>query len=648
LEVLKMSEQPKRPKQHELEDMSRRAFEAALPSGWVYRTVERDYGIDGEVEIFDQGQATGLLFKVQLRATSNPNQMTVRLRAAQANYFRSLTVPVLLVLYQEQGSAIFVRWFQSFDPQFDRETEQAVILVFDESHRWTDETASRLQHDMEVLRSLTDRLNIFPVPLFLDAPGDGSVCGVEIVVVRASLRAAVSDFGDLVRFVEDPSEAMGVLRVRPDVIGVDFRTLASRAIHFPKEWAGEADVDRVVADAMIMLGAVLGRFGFSEPAGRIYETFVWASSAPRSTDLLESIVARMMETRRYIDALRLLERAQAENPDDAEYFRLISSVEFSRARRKLSSEESSAVADYLRQRVDEATDDRTIAQACYNLANWLHSVYRSEEAIEWYGRAGELDKRYLDRDYFHAELGGALFESGRFAEAAASYRRALEIRGEDPKLRVLLADALLMAGRFREAEDAFREALGSPDVTHPEWPLKVHVLGAIRRVGGEAQSRDEEAAHDLLASLDPELDYQAQQESLVSVLQLDALCIDAWAQLGFLELERRSEGAFEPMVVAAVIARHAVELWTTSVLLAIELGEGELVNLLIRCAFHFRREEFARALVSATRALSDEGKMRAVMILEEVMQEPRGRPSFTIRQYQEDGSFEPMVIEFPE
>lgn len=69
---------PTRPEQHRSEDSSRRAFEALLPEEWVYRQLSHDYGIDGEVEVFSGGEATGLIFKVQLKGTRR-DVRTVRL-----------------------------------------------------------------------------------------------------------------------------------------------------------------------------------------------------------------------------------------------------------------------------------------------------------------------------------------------------------------------------------------------------------------------------------------------------------------------------------------------------------------------------------------------------------------------------------------
>src|SRR5713226_682048 len=67
---------PQRPRSHELEDESRRQFQMVLPSSWVFRPADPDYGIYGQVEIFSgDGQATGLIFLVQLKGTDNPGQV---------------------------------------------------------------------------------------------------------------------------------------------------------------------------------------------------------------------------------------------------------------------------------------------------------------------------------------------------------------------------------------------------------------------------------------------------------------------------------------------------------------------------------------------------------------------------------------------
>ena len=69
----------------------------------MFRDETPDYGIDGEVEIFDNaGNSTGVRFHVQLKATDRLDSSfasQVRLRRETVDYYLSLSRPILLVSY---------------------------------------------------------------------------------------------------------------------------------------------------------------------------------------------------------------------------------------------------------------------------------------------------------------------------------------------------------------------------------------------------------------------------------------------------------------------------------------------------------------------------------------------------------------------
>jgi len=91
---------PNRPRSHQVSDESRRAFERSLPSHWVFRPQYPDYGIDGEVEVFDEaGKSTGLRFYVQLKATDGTDEeaRSVRITRENGRYYHALDLPVLMV-----------------------------------------------------------------------------------------------------------------------------------------------------------------------------------------------------------------------------------------------------------------------------------------------------------------------------------------------------------------------------------------------------------------------------------------------------------------------------------------------------------------------------------------------------------------------
>ena len=73
----------KRPRQHVLEEESKRAFINLLPPEWIHREKHPDYGIDMEVEIVEDGKVTNNVFWVQLKATESikPGQKEITYNA---------------------------------------------------------------------------------------------------------------------------------------------------------------------------------------------------------------------------------------------------------------------------------------------------------------------------------------------------------------------------------------------------------------------------------------------------------------------------------------------------------------------------------------------------------------------------------------
>ena len=68
-----------RTRNHLIEDESRLFFKKSLPKFWVCRDKNDDYGIDCEVEIFDnKGNSTGLVFWVQLKGTDSDKNKTIK------------------------------------------------------------------------------------------------------------------------------------------------------------------------------------------------------------------------------------------------------------------------------------------------------------------------------------------------------------------------------------------------------------------------------------------------------------------------------------------------------------------------------------------------------------------------------------------
>lgn len=81
----------------EIEQRSRRAFQASLPPGWTASIPDDDLGIDYWVQVTDSGVPTGLAFFVQLKGTLKSGAAGQVLRTERILQYLASANPVLLV-----------------------------------------------------------------------------------------------------------------------------------------------------------------------------------------------------------------------------------------------------------------------------------------------------------------------------------------------------------------------------------------------------------------------------------------------------------------------------------------------------------------------------------------------------------------------
>lgn len=129
-----------RTRNHLIEDESRLFFKKSLPKFWVCRDKNDDYGIDCEVEIFDnKGNSTGLVFWVQLKGTDSDKNKTIKsisFKNEKIIQFINYDIPVLIVRYSSHKKAFYCRWSQNIT-NFKTENKYINVLFF-ENNLWNE------------------------------------------------------------------------------------------------------------------------------------------------------------------------------------------------------------------------------------------------------------------------------------------------------------------------------------------------------------------------------------------------------------------------------------------------------------------------------------------------------------------------------
>ena len=182
------------------------------------------------------------------------------------------------------------------------------------------------------------------------------------------------------------------------------------------------------------------------PADRI-------ETGDRSADSLLGRARALNEVARYEEAAEIAMSVIRNDPDaDGAHALLAWSLENRGGTHLPGARESYEIA------LQHAPED---AELKVGLANVLHRLGESDRAEALYdevARAASTSGRDVDL----LELGGwSLIRLGRFDEAAAFFRRALELGDERAPVRLDLGLALLCAGDEAEALDAYDEGLRS-------------------------------------------------------------------------------------------------------------------------------------------------------------------------------------------
>ncbi|MBS1715868.1 MAG: DUF4365 domain-containing protein [Armatimonadetes bacterium] len=626
---------PIRTREHELEDESRKAFSAVLPSGWTFSRVDNDYGLDGVVELFDKGQTTGHLFWVQLKATDEVNQnkaLKLRVSLEHCHYYRSLEMPVLIVRYLASSCRLFVKWFCKVSFRHARASAKTVGLSLAAADEWTARTLEEIRVDLELLRVLKEGMpRAFKLSLAapdLDPQARyGALNSIRRRTSQSNLTPTLVD-GDasdaLVRiFIGDGSITVWV------TIRRSFR-IPIRQSHLDPTTGGEA----IAADVLTMAGLLIG-FWHRLPGGELIASNVLDSSFVSPSLMCSNLAISLASVGRSDDAVKLLTRLVELHCVEASYW-VITAFLIAGLDGPEAMEPALALVRSIGARIEHSLGSKFASTLEYSVGNRIRAEH-PELALECYLLAAQLDPSYKERAYWHSELGGILFLLGEFVAAARAYLQAQVIQ-EEPADFGKCADALLFAGFYDDAKGFFLRA--GPI---PEWRLKVLLLDMIAAEGFPSTQRRHLDAEYRWPALKG--DEQARVGIIRKCMAQDALSPRAWVWLSEHTAGRPPNHQADCLTAAAVSSMYDPVLWCRALVVTIDaLGlDSERTADLIACACFLNRS----AMLDTALAMKRDGVPMDDEVLRRLSEELAGldgpdEAPILIRQVHEDGTYTEM------
>lgn len=444
---------PKRSRSHQLESESIQRFEQALPSHWVCRRKGEDYGVDLEVEVFDsRGEATGLIFYVQLKATDNPDKaLSVSMKTDRLWYLSNLDCPSMIVRYCSNNNTFCWKWLTNVFAEIGQPESETVTIQFSESDAWSDCDPKSIAHTLKVYRNI--RLASRQLSIGLSVDGK-QISDQSLFELRFAVAEIISGC-QIVTTATDPNECLPVtveldgeyLRVRIDVV-------SSVSVHL-----NSFDRHEITAQLSYVLAFMAAGYEFTSQAGDLARLILLHSYRCQSREIASKIAAQLNDYPSLAGDLAALNGLHEQQ--DAAYLLYIHALLSSSV--PLKDRISTISRFYSDALTSHAADPKKQASIHYSFGNTLRISGEISMAVRQYNLARRKYPAYLQRSYFLAELAATLFFSGRYRLAAQLYDQAYTVDAK-PQIALCAGDAHLYSGEFAQAQRSYLAATTSEDI----------------------------------------------------------------------------------------------------------------------------------------------------------------------------------------
>jgi tetratricopeptide (TPR) repeat protein len=579
---------PRRLRTHELEAASRRAFDSALPDWLVSRPQPDDYGVDVEVEVFENHDATGLTFKVQLKATDTRGRTKERIKRSTINYWADLDVPVLIVLYNSVDQTLRYRWAHSIGADIPDSGAEKITLHFTENPPITAAWFDDLPDSLRLLRELRHGTVPRPLPVRLSIGDHTEVnftaprWGMELLRItgRTALRVAT------------PSESAVAVELNHTTLRVRFPLDVSTATFDLSDLQDDPiELAWIAQTSLILISATVAnidpRRGGELAEMAPLENIAWLVG-PVASRLAPALFESGNLTKLFELANRLSEVDDSRIRDTVEMYHLfmlhkISEIDDDQFRQFVNKSIEAIEAEAVRA-------PQSAGSRMYNLGHMHLERAEYQYALERFRRAVQLETRYASDAEFHRSMARAAFDAGEYRTSGEHYESFIEYANQGVQDVIPLAvDAFMYAGDFAKAEAVLATWIpGEGAKARVGW-LRRPMLDVIRtELDIPNQAREELSPADV--STVKEEDTAVILETLRTT---DALDPRLWAML--CRDEDSLKRFFGGLLIASEMMKDVPEVWCISLVSALVREEEELiVSSIIDAGIFFCGEEFIK------------------------------------------------------
>lgn len=645
---------PKRPSQHKLEDKSRAKFQLAIPYGWVYRDKDKDYGIDGEVELFDDSdKAQGLIFYVQLKATESKKEssiMNVDLDIDTLEYYKTLDVPVLLVRYSEFRDCFYIKWVYKIDLFSCKKAAKTFRIKFEEGDLWHSNTSIAIEKRLTDLRKFKSGNFDFPIPYSISINED-KIQDISKPILITQIRKELSNYHNTLEYKRNEESVIEIILNKKE-LKINLLDFAGCYFHSIDLREKENFTEGISKDILLGVASLMIQIGQIDYCGRIIFENNLQNRLIDKQELLMYMLTPLFKSSYFEKVLELI--GSTLDTELSFEVTIMSTINVLISSDLNSESKNNIIESFFRNRLNVAlrrNDNTQIGIAHYNLANHYRGRSQFFDSITNYISAKRYEPNYLNQKYFYSELAGVLFLVRRFKMSAILYSKAIQL-GADNAIQALYADALMFSGEYKQAVNVFRDYNNSTDEPLDEYHLKYLCLEEIienKKINN--QKRNLLLATSTANLLEPEKGISS-QEQLEKSLDIDLLCGLAWFNYGMLHYkESNYYSAMLSFTMAGLVQNDDIEAWKNATICFLRAKINPIILvLIIRTAYSFNGDEFLEQLYTQLEVGNSEKDITHIVeVIEHVLPRVEKRKGIpTVRIMNEKGIFENIFREINE
>ncbi|MEH1056157.1 DUF4365 domain-containing protein [Micromonospora sp. CPCC 206171] len=314
---------PQRPPAHVNAQRSEKAFAALFSDDrWVMRPITPDYGRDLEVELFEDGEATGVLFGVQLKSIDKlPRKGRLSksgIETSSLRYWQALDYPLMVATYSVPADQFFARWAHSYDWHYKSHSgvctdactpgPKTVTFHYGTAHRITPEAVTRLSDELRFFRAArTGGLRHSPMPIRINGE---RIDGHSLDRVTEAFGRIAADCGRI-RFAEPDELAVSLTYTKSEIRAVLPGDMRSSTIHIGRGvYDGPRGYTALAADGAVALSHLFFELQADNAAADLLTIVAPHSLALFWSNSYQTLRPRLLEAGRE-DVLRVLAEEHA-------------------------------------------------------------------------------------------------------------------------------------------------------------------------------------------------------------------------------------------------------------------------------------------------------------------------------------------------